>query len=256
MSAVSVKRGSATITETRSRIGELPLPDALPDDRVAVRGVGPDQKKAVGRLEVRVRSRRPVGAERPRVAKSRRGHAEARVRVEVVRADESLRELARHVVLLGEELAGAVERHGIRSVGSDDLANARGGELDRRRPCHTLERQLSVAAQHRIQQPRVGAERGREMHRLGADIAEVRRMLGITLHAVHKAAVHAHEQAAADTAVGTERAMPVIAVGLRQDGRYSADRQLHDAPVRALSCAGSPPAASSRKFRIESRSQK
>ena len=110
--AVGVARGSATITVApsawRSRI-------RAPDDRVARRRVRAEQQQAVGEREVGVGRRRAVGAERARVAGDRARHAQARVRVDVVRAEEALGELVDRVVVLGQQLAGDVERDRVRA---------------------------------------------------------------------------------------------------------------------------------------------
>ena len=65
-------------------------------------------------------SRRRVGAERLLVAGDRARHAQPRVGVDVVGADQPLRELVEDVVVLGQELARDVERDAVRPV----LANA------------------------------------------------------------------------------------------------------------------------------------
>ncbi len=85
--------------------GQLPFADALPNHRVALGGIGADQEEAVGGFDVDVSAWRPVRSQRARVAGSGRGHAEPRVRVEVVGAEKPLGELGGDVVLLGEELA-------------------------------------------------------------------------------------------------------------------------------------------------------
>ena len=230
-------------------VGELPLLDALPDDGVAVGRIGADQEEAVGELEVGVGRRRAVGAERARVADGRRGHAQARVGVEVVGAEEALGELGCHVVLLGEELAGAVEGDGVGPVRGDDLAQARGRGAERQ-PATTrarARRRGARGAADRAAGPRCGAPGGRWIG-LGADVAEVGRMLGITLHPAHHALGHLDEEPAADAAVRAESPMP----GARlRHGRASR------APSRLGAVAGAWWLAhSSRKFRIESRSQK
>ena len=229
-------------------VGELPLLDALPDDGVAVGRIGADQEEAVGELEVGVGRRRAVGAQRARVADGRRGHAQARVGVEVVGAEEALGELGCHVVLLGEELAGAVEGDGVGPVGGDDLAQARGRGAEGRLPRHPRELGAAVRAELRVEQPVLGTEHGRQVNRLGADVAEVGRMLGITLHPAHHALGHLDEEPAADAAVGAESPMPRARL---RHGRASR------APSRLGAVAGAGWLAhSSRKFRIESRSQK
>ena len=122
-SAVGVRRGSATIRNA-------PLAaDPVPHDRVAGRGVGAEQEQHVGLVDVGVGRRRAVGAERARVARDRAGHAQARVGVDVVGAEEALGQLVDRVVVLGQQLAGDVERD---LVGLDVAAAcARSTPIDR-----------------------------------------------------------------------------------------------------------------------------
>ncbi len=78
----------------------------------------PSSRKQSARSMSSYDARRSVGAERARIARRRRRHAQARVRVEVVGADEALGELATAtIVLLGQQLARGVERDRVRAVG-------------------------------------------------------------------------------------------------------------------------------------------
>ena len=70
----------------------------------------PTRKMHFGLVDVGVGRRRPVRAERARVARDRAGHAQARVGVDVVGAEEALGQLVDRVVVLGQQLAGDVER--------------------------------------------------------------------------------------------------------------------------------------------------
>ena len=215
----------------------LAAPDALEGDRVAVGGVGSDQQKAVGSLEIRPGAGWAVGAQRARVADGRRGHAQARVGVEVVGAQEALGELAGQVVLLGRELPGGVDRHGVPAVGCDDLAQPLGGIAQRRRPRHPLALAVAARAQLGVEQTIGGAEHRRQVDGLGADVAEVGGVIGIALHPGDGAIPDFHEQAAANATVRAERALP------------AALRRAHASQARAC-------ASASRKSTTESRSQK
>ena len=85
-------------------------------------GVRTDQHDEIGELEVVVAHRHHVFAERALVAGDGRRHAQPRVGVDVGRADVALHELVGDVVVLGQQLAGDVERHGLRPVLVDDAA--------------------------------------------------------------------------------------------------------------------------------------
>ena len=117
-------RRAARVRADDERALALAVADARPDDRVAGGGVRPEQQEAVGERDVGVRRRRAVEAERAAVAGDRRGHAQARVGVDVVRAEKALGELVDRVVVLGQQLAGDVERDRVGAVLVDDRAQA------------------------------------------------------------------------------------------------------------------------------------
>ena len=107
--------------------------DALVENRVAPGGVGAGQHHQVGQLQVLVALRHHVGAEGAAVAGHRGGHAQARVGIDVRRADEALGQLVGDVVVLGQELAREIEGDRLRPVLGPD-----GGEPGR----HMIERRV------------------------------------------------------------------------------------------------------------------
>ena len=198
---------------------ELPLPDPLEGDRVAVGGVGADQQEAVGEIDVGVRHGRAVGSQRPLVSGCRRGHAEPGVRVEVIGADEPPRELGAEVVLLGEELARRVEGDRVRSVRRDDLAHPIGREPERQLPRHPLELRATAQADLRMKEPVRRSQHGGEMDGFGADVADVGRMVEIASDLRHAAIADLHQEPATHTAVRTHRRSP--GVGVRAAARVT-----------------------------------
>ena len=108
-SVVAVRRGSM-VTTLHLRAGGLGGGEALVEDRVAPGEVGADEDDEVGLLEILVGAGHGVGAEGAAVAGDGGGHAEAGVGVDVGGADEALHQLVGDVVVLGQELAGAVDR--------------------------------------------------------------------------------------------------------------------------------------------------
>ena len=107
---------------------------ALQDDRMAPGRVRAHQHDEIGAIEVLVAHRDHVLAERALVAGNRRGHAQPRVRVDVRRADVALHELVGDVVVLGQQLAGDVERHRLGTVLVDAVAERVGDGGDGRVP--------------------------------------------------------------------------------------------------------------------------
>jgi hypothetical protein len=88
--------------------------------------------------DVVVAGRRRIGAERGLVARDRAAHAQARVGVDVVGADQALGELVEDVVVLGKELAGDVERHRVGAVLRDDVSELRSDVVECCIPRSTL----------------------------------------------------------------------------------------------------------------------
>ena len=129
-SLVAVRRGSMLTTRTpRSARADL---DALVEDRVAPGRIGADQHHEIGKLQVVVALRHHVGAEGAAVAGDRGGHAQARVGVDVRRADEALGQLVGDVIVLGQQLAREIEGDRLGAVRGAD--GARGGRRRDRAP--------------------------------------------------------------------------------------------------------------------------
>ena len=116
----------------------LAFEQPLEEHRMALGGVGADQQHQGGGVEVVVAAGGAIGAEAAAVAGHGRTHAQARVGIEVVAAEGALEQLVGGVVVLAEELAGAIDRQGarapIRQGGADALHQDREGPLpgDRR----------------------------------------------------------------------------------------------------------------------------
>ena len=71
-------------------------------------------------VDVFIAGGRRVRAQRGLVAGHGGGHAKARVGINVVGAKQSLGELVEDVIVLGEQLSGNVESHGIGTMFADD----------------------------------------------------------------------------------------------------------------------------------------
>ncbi len=99
--------------------------DALVEDRMAPGGVGARQHHEIGEFQIVVALRHHVGAEGAAMAGDRGGHAQARVGVDVRRADEAFRQLVGDVVVLGQQLAGEIEGDRLGPVRGPDRAASR-----------------------------------------------------------------------------------------------------------------------------------
>ena len=127
--------------------------------RMAPGRVAADQYDQIGVLDILVAARHDILAERADMAGHRRRHAEPRIGVDIAAADETLHQLVGDVIILGQELAGDVERDRVRPVLGDGPAEARGDAVERFVPARI------AAADLRIEQPSVAARACRRARR-------------------------------------------------------------------------------------------
>ncbi len=168
---------------------------------MAPRRVGADQHQQVGLVEIVVAAGHGVGAEGAAVAGHRGRHAQPRIGIDIGAADESLHQLVGDVIVLGQQLAGQIERDRVRAVALDDVREAMRDMVERVAPGHPLHGSLA-AADHRMQQPVFEPERFTERRALRAQPAEIGGMLGIARDRRTAAAVGRRHDAAADAAIG------------------------------------------------------
>ncbi len=88
-------------------VAEFALFDPFEDDRMAVRGVGADQEETIGKIDIGVGRRRAIGTERSLVTDAGRSHAQTRIGIEVIGAEETLRKFVSDVIFLRCQLPGA-----------------------------------------------------------------------------------------------------------------------------------------------------
>ncbi len=88
---------------------------------MAVSHIGADDEENVGRFEVLIRPGWPVRAEGQLVTRTGAGHAQPRVRLDLVGADEPFGQLVGQVLGLERHLSGHIQGEGIRPVFVDDL---------------------------------------------------------------------------------------------------------------------------------------
>ena len=191
-------------------VGALPRLDAVEQDRVAGLDVRAEDQECVGRLDVLVRRGRRVGAEGEVVGGDGARHAQPRVRVLVVGADEALRQLAEEVVVLRRQLPRAVEHDRVRPVLGDVAADRLGDALDGLVPARDAGVRALAVAHHGGEQAVAGVEDLAEQRALGAELALVDRVVGVASHLKGDAVLRAREQAAARAAVAAHRAAPAV----------------------------------------------
>ena len=184
------------------RVARLGVLDAAEQHRMRVGGVGAGDEHALGVLDVVVAGGRRIGAQRRLVAGDRRRHAQARIGIDVVGADQPFGELVEDVVVLGQQLARNIERDAVGAVLADDRGELVGGEIERALPAHALARGVRACAAIPGYKRARRRSRGQMQRRaLGAQAAEIRRMVGIAAHAGDPVAIGLDHDAAADAAV-------------------------------------------------------
>ena len=202
------------------RAAEPPVGDAGPQHRMHLGHVGAPQHEDGGVLDVVVAAHRLVHAEGPHEAGHRRGHAVARVGIEVVAAEARLHQLGRGVALPDRPLARAEHAHRRRSLGLERLLELLGHHVEGAVPAHRLELAvLGVLAVLHPQQRR--GEPVRAVHDLGQEVAldavqaAVDFRLGVALGRDDAVVLDRHLHVAAGAAEAARRLGPGQLRGLR-----------------------------------------
>ena len=107
---------------------------ALEQHRVTPGGVRADEHDQVGLIEVAVDAGHGIGPEGAAMAGNGRCHAQSRIGVDIGRPQETLHQLVGDVVVLGQQLAGEIERNCVWSVTLDDVPEAVGHAVKRTVP--------------------------------------------------------------------------------------------------------------------------
>ena len=186
---------------------------------MAVGHVRADHEEDIGVIEVLIGAGRPVGAQRLFVPGTGAGHAQPRVRFDLIGADEALREFVGQVLRFQRHLAGHIERDRIGTVFVDDAAEPAGGVGDDL--IEVARRQLGapLGPHPGCVESSTGGEHLRRRRSLGAQAAEVGRMVGASDGLAHDRQtgdtagfggvgvgdVDLEDHAAPDAAVGAQR---------------------------------------------------
>ncbi len=207
------------------------------EDRMAVGHVGADDQEHVRALEVVVRPRRSVRAQRRLVTGARTRHAQPGVGLDLVRPDEALGQLVRQVLSLQGHLPRDVEGDRVRPVLVDDPPEPSRGLGDRvGHGCRHRLRAPLVPDQRPGQPARCGEHVGRG-RALGAEPPGVRRVRRVAGRPEHRrtavrARADVEQHAAAHTAVRADR--PYLP---RRRRRHGVDRT--NGPLRRCHAARS-----------------
>ena len=134
------------------RIGRPCILDVAEDDRMRHRRVGAGNEDDLGLPDVLVAAWRRIGTQRLLVAGDGGGHAEPRIGIDVVGADQPLGQLVEDIVVLRHQLAGDVEGDRVRTVGADRLGETSGRLVERLVPVEPLATAAPGAAPLRVLQ--------------------------------------------------------------------------------------------------------
>jgi hypothetical protein len=202
------------------RVLQAPVGDPGPEDRVHLGHVRAPHDEGVGVLAVVVAAHRLVHAEAAHESGHRGGHAVARVRVEVVRAEAGLVELRRGVALPDRPLARAEHADRGRAALAERLLPLLGHDVERFLPRHRRELAVLVVLAVLLPQER-GLQAIRAVHDLGEEVplhavqAAVHLGLGVALGRDHASVLHADEYPAARAAEAAGGLVPADLVRRR-----------------------------------------
>ena len=175
--------------------GSLRGAQALMQHRMAPGGVAAHQDEQIRLVPVFINAGDEVLAECAHVAGDRGCHAEARIGVDIAAADAAFHQLVGGVVVLGEELAGHIERDAVGAMRGDGRAEPVGDAVERGVPRH------GAAVQQRHGQAFGIIQRTRQRGALGTQPAPIGRMRGVA----GDVGVRSNDQAAADAAIRAGR---------------------------------------------------
>ena len=152
-------------------------------------------------IQIVVASGRRVRPECGFVARHGGRHAEPRIGVDIVGADQALGEFVEHVVILGHQLAGDIKTDAIGPVLGDGFRKFFGKRVERNIPIHPLA--IFAAAAPHFGMQCAAIRRGRLMKccALGAQPTEVCRVIRVAAHVGDANAVRLREHTATHAAV-------------------------------------------------------
>ena len=170
--------------------------DALVGHRMRPGGIRADQHDQPGFFQIFVTARHGIVAEGALVADHGGGHAQARIGVDIRRADVALHQFIGDVIIFGQQLAGNVEGDGLRTVLFNDAFEAIG---------HCVQRRVPVgahAAHFRLEQTALQVHGFMQVRALDAQATEIRRVVFVAFYADQLAVFRASLHPATDAAVG------------------------------------------------------
>src|ERR1700730_15706790 len=111
------------------------------------------------------------------VSRDRRRHAQSRVGIDVVGADQALGQLVEYVVILGQKLTGDIESGAVGAVRAHGVRETIGKMIERFVPAMPRARGCAAGTKLGIQRAAMSLRSEMQCRALGAQPAEVGRML-------------------------------------------------------------------------------
>ena len=170
---------------------------------MGVGGIGTGNKQTIGLINIGVTSRRCICTQGRFVTSHRRRHAQARVGVDVVGANQALGQFVEDVIIFGQQLAGNIKRDTVRPVLPNRFGKPRRRMIKCSIPADTLTCRRAGGAELRKLRAcgvRIGQMQGRA---LGAQAAEIGRMIRVSAHTGNPRVIAFNEHAAANAAITT-----------------------------------------------------
>ena len=165
----------------------------------------PTSTHEVGLLQILVDARHGVRAEGAAVAGDGRRHAEARIGVDIGRADKTLHQLVGDVIILDQQLARDVEGDAVGPMRCDRLGKARGDAVERLVPAGLARRRRSASSSRPSSDSVSPSAEPLEQSR-----PKLAGCSGSPLISALAVALGARKHAAADAAIGAGRASPAL----------------------------------------------
>ena len=188
--------GSAWIDDDHPRAARLRRHHALMQHGVAPGGVRAREHEQIGAVEILVAAGHRIRAQRALVAGDGRGHAKARIGVDMRRADEALHQLVGDVIILGQQLPGQIEGDRVGSVRVKHAPQAVRDGVERDIPSNAR------ALHHRMQQARFQRQRFAKRGTLGAKPAKIGGMIDIARDGRAAPPIGRRRDAATNAAIG------------------------------------------------------
>ena len=110
-------------------------------------GIGADKNDEIGKIKVLVGAGHCIGAKGAAVTGHRGRHTQTRIGVDIGRSKEAFHQLIRDVVVLGQQLAGKIERDRVGTMLRNRTGKAISHAIECGVPCHARKNAIGLTQQ-------------------------------------------------------------------------------------------------------------